>query len=94
MYNCSEEEYISSSIKEAMPFFDKKINGFNRLDTLLFGVETRTSSPIRILRNDKFLSNIEGVYPCGEGCGYAGGITSAAIDGIKVAEQIGKTYKK
>ena len=98
-YNLSDlndilPEYISSSIKEAMPFFDKKINGFNRLDTLLFGVETRTSSPIRILRNDKFLSNIEGVYPCGEGCGYAGGITSAAIDGIKVAEQIGKTYKK
>lgn len=83
-------EYISSSIKEAMPFFDKKIKGFNRGDTLLFGVETRTSSPIRILRDDKFLSNIEGVYPCGEGCGYAGGITSAAIDGIKVAEQIGK----
>ena len=68
----------------------KKIKGFSRGDTLLFGVETRTSSPIRILRDDKFLSNIEGVYPCGEGCGYAGGITSAAIDGIKVAEQIGK----
>jgi len=86
--------YISSSIKEAMPFFDKKIKGFNRGDTLLFGVETRTSSPIKILRDEKFNSNITGIYPCGEGCGYAGGITSAAIDGIKVAEQIGKTYKK
>ena len=83
-------EYISSSIKEAMPFFEKKIKGFNRKDTLLFGVETRTSSPIKILRDEMFNSNITGIYPCGEGCGYAGGITSAAIDGIKVAEQIGK----
>ena len=83
-------EYISSSIKEAMPFFEKKIKGFNRKDTLLFGIETRTSSPIKILRDEMFNSNITGIYPCGEGCGYAGGITSAAIDGIKVAEQIGK----
>ncbi len=86
-------ECISSSIKEAMPEFDKKIKGFNNGDTLLFGVETRTSSPVKILRDENFNSNITGIYPCGEGCGYAGGITSAAIDGIKVAEQIGKLYK-
>jgi len=58
----------------------------------LFGVESRTSSPIRILRDDKFVSNIIGIYPCGEGAGYAGGITSSAIDGIKVAEKIAELY--
>ena len=77
-----------------MPEFDKKIKGFNNPDTLLFGVETRTSSPIKIYRNEEFVSNIEGIYPCGEGCGYAGGITSAAIDGIKIAEAIGKKYRR
>lgn len=85
--------FISDSLKEALPVFDKKIKGFNRLDSLILGIETRTSSPIKIIRNDRFLSNIDGIYPCGEGCGYAGGITSAAIDGIKVAEEIGKTYR-
>jgi hypothetical protein len=57
------------------------------------GIESRTSSPIRIIRNDTLESNIKGIYPIGEGAGYAGGITSAAIDGIKVAEEIGKIYK-
>ena len=86
--------FVSDSIKEAMPEFDNKIKGFNNPDTLLFGVETRTSSPIKIYRNEEFVSNIEGIYPCGEGCGYAGGITSAAIDGIKIAEAIGKKYRR
>ena len=86
-------DYINESIKEAMPEFGKKIRGFDRDDTLLLGVESRTSSPIRIERNEEGISNIEGVYPCGEGAGYAGGITSAAIDGIKVAEFIVKKYK-
>ena len=57
-------------------------------DTILLGVESRTSSPIRIFRNDKLMSNIKGIYPCGEGAGYAGGITTSAMDGIKVFEEI------
>ena len=83
---------ICDSIKEAFPYFGKKINGFDNPDTLLLGVEARTSSPIRVERDERLESNIKGVYPCGEGCGFAGGITSAAIDGIKVAEEIGKKY--
>ena len=85
--------YISDSIKEGFISFGKKINGFDNDDTVLAGIESRTSSPVRILRNDLFESNIKGIYPSGEGAGYAGGITSAAIDGIKVAEAIIKKYK-
>lgn len=85
--------YISNSIKEGFISFGKKINGFDNDDTVLAGIESRTSSPVRILRNDLFESNIKGIYPSGEGAGYAGGITSAAIDGIKVAEAIIKKYK-
>ena len=81
---------ISESLKEAFPYFGKKIKGFDNNDTILAGIESRTSSPVRILRNDFFESNVNGIYPCGEGAGYAGGITSAAIDGIKVAEAIAK----
>ena len=62
-------------------------------DALLSGVESRTSSPVRITRDSELLSNIQGVYPCGEGAGYAGGITSAAMDGIKIAETISKKYR-
>ena len=62
-------------------------------DTLISAIESRTSSPVRILRNEAFESNIKGVYPCGEGAGYAGGITSAAMDGIRVAEAIAAKYK-
>ena len=83
---------LNDSIKEAMNEFGNKIKGFDNDDTVLAGVEARTSSPLRIIRNDNFISNIEGIYPCGEGAGYAGGITSAAIDGIKVAEAIIKKY--
>ena len=86
-------EYINNSIKEAMPVFGKKIRGFDREDTVMLGIETRTSSPIRIERNEEGITNIDGIYPCGEGAGYAGGITSAAIDGIKIAEKIIKKYK-
>ena len=84
--------YISESLKEAFPSFGKKIKGFDNDDTLLLGVEARTSSPIKIERDENFESSIGGIYPCGEGCGFAGGITSAAIDGIKVAEKIGEKY--
>ena len=83
---------ISSSIIEAMDYFDHKISGFGNDDVILAAVESRTSSPIRIIRNDDLESNIEGVYPAGEGAGYAGGITSAAVDGVKVAEAIAKEF--
>ena len=66
------------------------IPGFSRDDVLLTGVESRTSSPVRIERNTEMESNIRGVYPCGEGAGYAGGITSAAMDGLKIGEAIVK----
>ena len=84
---------INNSIKEAMIEFSKKLKCFNDDDTLLLGVETRTSSPIRILRGDNLESNIENIYPSGEGAGYAGGIVSAAVDGLKVAEQIIKKWR-
>ena len=80
--------FVADSILEAMPEFDKKIHGFARGDALLLGVETRTSSPVVIVRDENFVSSIQGLYPCGEGAGYAGGITTAAIDGVKVAERI------
>jgi uncharacterized FAD-dependent dehydrogenase len=75
------------AIREAIPAFNRKIKGFAKDDALLTGVETRTSAPISIKRDDKFESiNTQGLYPAGEGAGYAGGIMSAAIDGIKIAE--------
>ena len=86
-------EDINNSLKESIEVFGKKIKGFNNDDSLLLGVESRTSSPIKIVRDENYESNIKGIFPCGEGAGYAGGITSAAVDGIKVAEAIGKIYK-
>ncbi len=85
--------YISDSIKEAMLDFDKKIKGFARRDALLLGIESRTSSPVRIIRDEFFSSNISGIYPIGEGAGYSGGITTSAIDGIKMACLFAKQYK-
>ena len=81
-------DFVSDTIKEGIVYFDKKIKGFANKDAILTGVETRSSSPVTILRDDNFECNIKGVYPCGEGPGYAGGITSAAVDGIKVAIKI------
>lgn len=81
-------EELNQSIIEAMPDFDRTIKGFLRKDALFSGVESRTSSPVRIVRDESMQSNIEGFYPCGEGAGYAGGISSAAMDGLKVAEAI------
>lgn len=86
--------FISESIVEALPAFDRYIPGFGMDDALLEGVESRTSSPVRIERDENLCSNIAGLYPCGEGAGYAGGITSAAVDGIKIAEKIAANYKK
>ncbi len=82
-------DYAIVAIREALPAFGKKIKGFAMDDALLTGVETRTSSPIRIKRNQQYQSiNTKGLYPAGEGAGYAGGILSAAVDGIKVAEAV------
>lgn len=81
--------YISNGIMEGMKQFGQKITGFDAAETLILGTETRTSSPVRILRNREFESeNRRGIYPCGEGAGYAGGIMSAAMDGLRVALQI------
>ena len=85
-------EEIEETFIQGMEHFDRIIAGFGRKDAILSGVESRTSSPIRILRDENFQSSIEGFYPCGEGAGYAGGITSAAMDGVKVAEAIIKKY--
>lgn len=82
-------DYAIAAIRDAIPAFDKKIHGFAMDDAILTGIETRTSSPIRITRNDHYQSlNTVGLYPAGEGAGYAGGILSASIDGIKVAEAV------
>ncbi len=80
--------YVIETMKEAIVHFNTKIKGFAMPDGILTGVETRSSSPVRINRDENFLSNIAGLYPVGEGAGYAGGIISAAVDGIKVAEKV------
>jgi uncharacterized FAD-dependent dehydrogenase len=88
-------EYAIEAIREAIPAFNKLIPGFAMADAVLTGVETRTSSPIRIKRNDHYQSiNTKGLYPAGEGAGYAGGILSAAVDGIKVAEALALEMSK
>lgn len=82
-------DYVVEAIKEGIENFDKKIKGYANDDAVLTGIETRTSAPVRIHRNSKLEStNVEGLYPTGEGAGFAGGIISAAVDGIKVAEHI------
>ncbi len=80
--------FVSKTLKEGILSFDHKIRGFAHPDAILTGVETRSSSPITIQRNERLMSNIPFIYPCGEGAGFAGGITSAAVDGIKVAISI------
>jgi uncharacterized FAD-dependent dehydrogenase len=80
-------DYAVAAIREALPAFGRQIRGFDRNDAVLTGVETRTSSPIRIKRGEDFQSlNTPGLYPAGEGAGFAGGILSAAVDGIKAGE--------
>jgi uncharacterized FAD-dependent dehydrogenase len=86
-------DYAIEAIREAIPAFEKQIPGFSMNDAVLTGVETRTSSPLRITRGTNYQSlNIKGLYPAGEGAGYAGGIMSAGIDGIKVAEALALEY--
>lgn len=81
-------DFVSKTLKEGIKYFDTKLNGFADPDSILTGLETRSSSPVRILRDENLVSNIDGIYPCGEGAGYAGGIMSAAVDGIKCAISI------
>ena len=83
-------EQVSDTVLEGMRLFDRQIPGFADADTLLFAVESRTSSPVRILRSKDLQSSVSGLFPCGEGAGYAGGITSAAIDGIRTAEAVAR----
>ena len=79
--------FAADSLRQAFPLFDRKLRGFALPDTVLTAVESRSSSPVRILRDESGQSNLRGVFPCGEGAGYAGGILSAAVDGIRQAEK-------
>ena len=81
-------EYIEDAFIEGMDYFNNIIEGFGGDNVPLIGVETRTSAPVRIIRDESYQSNVSGIYPCGEGAGYAGGIVSAAVDGIRVANAI------
>jgi len=80
--------YVTGALRQALPLLDGKLRGFAAPDGVLTGVETRSSSPVRILRDEGCQSALRGLYPCGEGAGYAGGIVSAAVDGIRVAEAV------
>ncbi len=82
---------IVAGLKAALPDMGTRLVGFADYESVLTGVESRTSSPVRILRGDD-MQSVEGVYPCGEGCGYSGGITSSAVDGLRVAEALAKKY--
>lgn len=82
-------EFVVNALREGIPLLDKKLNGFADEGAILIAPETRSSSPVRILRDsESYMCNIDGIYPCGEGAGYAGGITTSAIDGLKIAEKI------
>ena len=80
--------YVSDALRDALPLLDRKVRGFAAPEAVLTGVETRSSSPVRVLRDETLQSAVRGIYPCGEGCGYAGGIMSAAVDGIRAAEAV------
>lgn len=82
--------YVTDTLVQALPLLDRKLRGFAAPDAVLTGVETRSSSPVRILRDEGCQSALRGLYPCGEGAGYAGGIVSAAVDGIRVAEAVAR----
>ncbi len=84
-------DYVAGTLRDALPIFDRKVRGFACPEAVLTGVETRSSSPVRVVRGADYQSSLQGVYPCGEGCGYAGGIVSAAVDGIRVAEAIAQS---
>ncbi|MEY8337317.1 FAD-dependent protein [Lachnospiraceae bacterium 62-35] len=86
-------DYVSQALLEGIEAFGRTLPGFDRWDAILAGVESRTSSPVRIERDSHFESPLKGLFPCGEGAGYAGGITSAAMDGIRIAEEICRRYR-
>ncbi|MGI5978509.1 MAG: NAD(P)/FAD-dependent oxidoreductase [Oscillospiraceae bacterium] len=81
-------EIVADTLRGAAPIFERSLRGFADPEAVLTAIETRSSSPVRILRNERCESSIKGIFPCGEGAGYAGGITSAAVDGIRVAEAV------
>lgn len=85
--------FAVEAMREAIPKLGRKLRGFDMEEAVMTGVETRSSSPVRITRDQNLMSSMEGLYPAGEGAGYAGGIMSAAVDGIKIAEEIVKKYK-
>ena len=103
---CTKGEYVWADVSKILPkacndafvegmeSFGRQIKGFDRHDTILLGVESRTSSPVRIHRDVSLQSQVIGLYPCGEGAGYAGGITSAAMDGVRVAEMIAAEFNR
>ena len=90
--NAAAEDEISQAVQDGICAMDRRIKGFADPDTLLSGVESRTSSPVRICRDENFRASVPWIYPCGEGAGYAGGITSAAMDGLKTAEAVIRTF--
>ncbi len=87
-------EPLSKALMEGMEGFGRMIRGFDRPDAVFAGIESRTSSPVRIWRNEQMESDVSGLYPCGEGAGYAGGITSAAMDGVRSAEAVAGRYRR
>jgi len=86
-------DFVCNALRSAIPLMAQKIKGFDLYDAVLTAPESRSSSPVRIVRNENFESSIKGLYPAGEGAGYAGGITSSAADGIKIALKIIEKYK-
>jgi uncharacterized FAD-dependent dehydrogenase len=85
-------EFVTDTLRLALPVFGQRLPGFDAADAVLTGVETRSSSPVRIVRDDSFEASLGGLYPAGEGAGYAGGIMSSAVDGIRVAEAVAQKY--
>ncbi len=81
-------DFVTDTLRGALPLLDRKVHGFAHPEAVLTGVETRSSSPVRVLRGEDYQCAVRGIFPCGEGCGYAGGIVSAAVDGIRVAESV------
>ena len=90
--------FVTEAMAEALPLLDRKLSGFAHPQAVMTAVEARSSSPVRILRGDDFQASLasacpSGLYPCGEGAGYAGGITSAAVDGLRVAEAVAADFR-
>ena len=81
-------DYVADTLRGSLPLLDRKVHGFAHPEAVLTGIESRSSSPLRVLRDETLQANVRGIFPCGEGCGFAGGIMSAAVDGIRVAEAV------